>query len=375
MDIKTFIEKNKDELYRVHRELCLIPAPSHYEDERAAYCKAWLEGIGAEGVYIDEAKNVVFPYHCESSRNLTVISAHTDTVFPMDTPLNFTDDGKILRCPGVGDDTGCLAVMLFAVKYLLENRIEPKDGLLVVCNSCEEGLGNLKGIRQICRDYEGRIKQHISVDWGFTGVCNRAVGSTRYEVSVHTEGGHSFGDFGHKNAIAEAAKMIAKIYELKVPVKEGCKTTYNVGTVSGGTTVNTIAQNASFLCEYRSDDVSCMDVMKEAFLRIFGEAKTDGVDVDVKIVGERPCGKDVDENEIARLSQIYRNVVNDVLGLMPVDASGSTDCNIPLSLGIPSVCIGGMTAGGEHTVEEWADKASFLDGIQIVTRTVIELIK
>ncbi len=375
MNLLEYIEKNREDLYRVHKDLCLIPAPSHYEDERAAYCKAWLESVGARGVYIDEAKNVVFPYHCENSDRITVISAHTDTVFPMETPLSFTDDGKILRCPGVGDDTGCLAVMLFAVKYLLENGIVPENGLLVVCNSCEEGLGNLKGIRQIFRDYAGRIRQHVAVDWGFSSVCNRAVGSTRYEVSVHTKGGHSFGDFGNKSAIAEAAKIITKIYGLQVPLKEGCKTTYNVGTVVGGTTVNAIAQNASFLCEYRSDDVACMNEMKNAFFKIFDEAKSDEVEIGIRVVGERPCAENVDEKEIVRLSSLYQTIVADVIGVTPVYASGSTDCNVPLSLGVPSVCIGGMTAGGEHTVEEWADKASFLDGLQIVTRMILELIQ
>lgn len=375
-ELYAFLEANREALFATHKELCLIPAPSHFEDARAAYCKAWLEKAGAEGVYIDEAKNVVYPMNCEGSNRITVAGAHTDTVFPMETPLHWVEDGEYLRCPGVGDDTACLTVMLFVIKYLIEKKYCPKDGILFVCNSCEEGLGNLKGTRQIFKDYEGRILQHVAIDGELNEIFNRCVGSHRYEVTVKAEGGHSYSRFGNTNAIAEAARIISAIYELKVPEKEGTRTTYNVGTITGGTSVNTIAQTASFLCEYRSDDTDAMDVMKNAFEKIFSEAKKRrGVELEIKLVGERPCAKGVDEKKVEELTRLYSRIVEEVTGKAPQPESASTDSNIPLSLGIPSVCVGAMDSGGTHTTEEWLKKDSMPTGFLVVAKFISELMK
>lgn len=368
-----FLKANSENLYRTHQELCLIPAPSHFEDARAEYCKKWLEQNGAVGTYIDEAKNVIFPLNCDGSNQITVVNAHTDTVFPIETPLDYTDDGEIIRCPGVGDDTGCLTVMLYAVKFFLEQGYRPKNGILFVCNSCEEGLGNLYGIRQIYKDFAGRIAQQISVDADYNEIFNSCVGSHRYEVTVLTQGGHSYSNFGNKNAIAEASKIISRIYELKVPEKAGTKTTYNVGTVSGGTSVNTIAQKATFLCEYRSDDTDCMDLMKTAFERIFSEAQTDGVRLEIALVGERPCAKGVEQTKMDTLSNRCSQVIQKAVGQPPREEPASTDCNVPLSLGVPALCIGAMLSGGTHTTEEWLKKDSLLKGFEIVVKVLSQI--
>ena len=260
--MKSFIEENIEGVYKTIKELCAIPAPSHFEGDRAEYCKAWLEGVGAKGVYIDEALNVVYPVNCEGSNDITVFVAHTDTVFPDTEPMPYVDDGNRLISPGVGDDTTNLTLLLYAVKYFIQNGIDAPSGVLFVCNSCEEGLGNLKGTRQIFADYEGRIARFVSFDSGLSSIADRCVGSHRYEVEVRTEGGHSYGAFGKTNAIAELARIINDIYSIEVPKIENSKTTYNVGIVGGGTSVNTIAQSASMLCEYRSDNEECLAIMK-----------------------------------------------------------------------------------------------------------------
>jgi len=372
---KSFWQENEEYLYQTHKELCLIPAPSHFEDERAKYCKAWLENVGAKGVFMDEAKNVIYPMNCEGSNQITVVNAHTDTVFPMETPLNFMEEDGIIRCPGVGDDTACLVEMLFAIKFFLENNWQPKNGILFVCNSCEEGLGNLYGIRQIYKDYAGRIVRHIAIDAEVDEIFNRCVGSYRYEVTVLTKGGHSYSAFGNRNAIAEAAKMISKIYDLKVPEKAGERTTYNVGIIQGGTSVNTIAQNVSFLCEYRSTDAESMDIMEKAFQKIFAEAQTDEVKLKVELVGERPCARGVDQNEIDRLTDLFSPIIQEVTGKPAKKTSASTDCNIPLSLGIPAVCIGTMISGGTHTTEEWMEKSSFVLGFELLVKSLFALLE
>ena len=145
-----------------------------------------------------------------------------------------------------------------------------------MANSCEEGLGNLKGSKQIMKDFEGRIKEFYTFDGKYPGLVDRCVGSHRYEVICETEGGHSYGAFGNNNAIAELAKLITKLYEVKVPVKENTKTTYNVGSIEGGTSVNTIAQQAKMLYEYRSDDAECVELMKNTFEKLVAEANAEG---------------------------------------------------------------------------------------------------
>ena len=372
--IKSYLKENEAELYQTLKELCHIPAPSGMEDERAEYCKNKLISFGAEGVYIDGAKNVIFPINAEKSNKLTVIVAHTDTVFPDTEPMPYSDDGEIIKCPGVGDDTASLAVLLFVAKFLIENKIKSENGLLLVCNSCEEGLGNLKGTRQIFKDFEGRVSQFISYDAAsLNKITNACVGSVRYEVEVKTEGGHSYGAFGNKNAIYYLSKIVNAIYALDVPHIPGEKTTYNVGIIEGGTSVNTIAQNAKMLCEYRSTSSDALEIMKGKFFDIFDSARDMGVEVNVTVVGERPSAKGVDENDVARMAEIVSKTVKEVTGEGCTYSSGSTDCNIPLSLGVSALCFGVYVGGGAHTISEWIKKSSIIPGLEIAIKTTLDL--
>ncbi|MBQ9777536.1 MAG: M20/M25/M40 family metallo-hydrolase, partial [Clostridia bacterium] len=207
-------------------------APSHHEEKRAAFCKEWLESAGAEGVYIDEAKNVIFPLNCEGSNEITVVVAHTDTVFPDTEPMPYREEDGRIFCPGVGDDTASVVHLMLAAKYFVQNGIKPRGGVLFVCNSCEEGLGNLYGTRTVMKSYEGRVKQFLSLDsFSFEVLNIGCVGSHRYEVEVQTEGGHSYSRFGNRSAVLALAEMITEIYKIEVPKREGSKTTYNVGII------------------------------------------------------------------------------------------------------------------------------------------------
>ena len=373
--MKKFISENTQNIYKVLEELCAIPAPSHFEHKRAEYCKKWLEGVGAKGVYIDDALNVVFPYNCDGSDKITVFVAHLDTVFPDTEPMPYVDDGTYLKCPGIGDDTASVVIMMHAIKYILNKGLDAPGGVLFVCNSCEEGLGNLKGTKQIFKDYAGRISQFISFDSKFQNIANVCVGSHRYEVEVKTEGGHSYWAFGHRNAIAELARIITDIFSIEVPKLNNSKTTYNVGSISGGTSINTIAQSAKMLCEYRSDDEECLAIMKSNFERIFDDAKNRGLDVNVTPLGERPCMGKVDLSKIERLVDICGSVIHEVTGITTITYSSSTDCNIPLSLGIPAIAIGVYNGDGAHTREEWVEKASLPLGLEVAIKVILELIK
>ena len=372
-EIKKYIAENEEAIYSFLRDLCLIPAPSGHEEARAEYCRKWFEDNGAKGVYIDEALNVIFPLNCEGSSEITVFVAHTDTVFPDTEPMPYSDDGEIIRCPGVGDDTANLTVMMFMAKYFVEKNLTPEGGILFVANSCEEGLGNLKGTRRIFADYEGRIKQFISFDSNLDHICNCCVGSHRYEVEDKTVGGHSYQAFGNPNAINELCGIVRKIYEIEVPTREGARTTFNVGGISGGTSVNTIAQSAKMLCEYRSSNYECLAIMKENFANIFESARREGVEVNVKVIGERPCAAGVDENKIDELVNIGSDIITEVTGMEVTLRSASTDCNIPLSLGIPAICIGVITSGGSHTREEWLKKKYLIPGVEVAVKVGVAL--
>lgn len=371
--IESYVSTHKEELFDLLRTLCAIPAPSHHEEQRAEFCKNWLENAGAESVYIDEALNVVFPYACEESNEISVFFAHTDTVFPDTEPMTLIDDGDLLRCPGICDDTANLAVLMMTAKFLVEQHIAPHGGILFVCNSCEEGLGNLKGARQIFKDYAGRVKQFVTFDGHFKDLADRCVGSHRYEVELRTKGGHSFEDFGNRNAIAELSRLVTEIYAIKVPVVGNSKTTYNVGIIEGGTSVNTIAQSAKMLCEYRSDNEDCLAAMQERFDSIFSNAKARGLDVTVTKIGDRPCMGKVDLAKIEKMASLAAEIITRNTGISVERVSMSTDANIPLSLGIPSICLGVCEGGGMHTREEWLVKHNYHRGLAIGIEIVLSL--
>lgn len=368
-DIKQYLKDHHKELLNLIETLCKIPAPSNKEDKRAAFVKAWLEGRGAEGVYIDDALNVVFPYECEGKNQISVIMAHTDTVFPDMEPFSVIYDGNKMCCPGVGDDTTNLAMLLMTVQYVLEHKLHSERGVLFVANSGEEGLGNLKGCRQIMKDYEGRVAELTSFDGGYDGVCNYAVGSKRYHVTLQTEGGHSYGSFGNRNAIHLLSSMIDTLYTLKVPA--GGKSTYNVGTIQGGTSVNTIAQNAEMLFEYRSDVREHLAMMDNFFHQVIASYQAMDVPVEVELVGDRPCMGDVDPAQQAALNDKVFGIIKELTGNEVSGHSGSTDCNIPFSVGVPAICFGGYRGHGAHTREEYIELDSLELGFQIVTAHVL----
>ena len=355
-----------NEAFELLCTLAKIPAPSNDEGLRAEFVKNWLEDIGAKGAYIDDVLNVIWSLGNESAPTY-VFMAHSDVVFPDKTELLLEiRDGRIY-CPGVGDDTAHVVSMLMVIKEIVKNNLSPKNKRLVfVINSGEEGLGNLKGTRKIMQDFKN-VKEFVTFDGALPYLHRDPVGSVRFNVEVKTNGGHSYQAFGNKNAIACLCEIICDYYKTEVPTDS--KTTYNVGTITGGTSVNTIAQNASALFEYRSDKKSGLDFMQARFDDIINKYKKE-FDVTVTEVGNRPCASGVDKTAHDILCERAANAVKRVCGNANFKP-GSTDCNIPASMGIPAVCVPCVVTEGAHTRDEWVEIASLDGGIEIARELIM----
>ena len=370
-EVSEYLEQHFDETLELLTELAQIPAPSNHEEQRAEFCRRLLESWGAEGVCVDDALNVIWPIGCEGDAPVTVFMAHSDVVFPDTTPLPLTvRDGRIY-CPGVGDDTAGVTALLTAARYIAERKLRPRDGgVLLAVNSGEEGLGNLKGCRRIMEVYGSRVRQLVSFDaWNGEVTC-RSAGSRRYRVTVAAEGGHSWLEFGKKNAVAVLSAIIGELYAAEAP--EAGRNTWNVGTIRGGTSVNTIAQDAEALWEFRSDTRESLAAMEENLYRVIEKYRSSEVKITVEVVGDRPCMGGVDPERQERLAQRAAEAVRTYFGIEPKRKTGSTDCNIPLAMGIPAVAVGCHLGGGVHTREEYLEIGSLLPGLRLACDLVLE---
>ena len=347
------------ELTCLLRQLCRIPAPTGQEDARAAFCQNWLQAAGYEDCIVDEAKNVICPVGVTADNDVVIFMAHMDTVFPDTEPMELREADGRLYCPGAGDDTANLAVLLMAAKLLRKSGRQPKTGVVFCANSCEEGLGNLKGCRALMARYAGRVRQVVSFDLGLDAVFTRAVGSARYRITMHAPGGHSYLDFGKPNAIAEMAKLIGQLYALPLPADTTC----NVGQITGGTSVNTIAQRCEILYEYRAESNESLERMAQqlnAVLTPYGAA------VECELLGLRP-GMGICHDPAAQEALLERidGAVQRVTGVYPRHIAGSTDCNIPFSQGIPAACVGLVNMEGAHTRQEFVELDSLSQGLAV----------
>ena len=370
--INEYTKQSKDELINLIKALCAIPSFSHHELKKAEFIQDWFKQYNIK-TYIDEKYNVILPINDEGSNELVVFMAHIDTVFPDESGFECKEDGDYLYAPGVGDDTANVALLMLIARYLCLNAYTCDRGCLIVFNSCEEGLGNLDGSKYLHETYQGRIKECYSLDLGYDAIIAKAVGSIRYRITIKTEGGHSFSNFGNDNAIAIASKMISELYHYQVP--KTSTSTYNVGVIEGGTSVNTIAQNVAFLFEYRSDSQKDLLKMKCDFEHFITKYQTMGYDINVEVIGERPSMGDVGEVRMHEIIDSVACIIEHYSHHKPTILSGSTDLNSSYSLGIPGCCFGGYLGKGEHTKEEYILISSLETGMKIVMHYMLQFFK
>lgn len=357
--MKDFFEQNAQEALRCLEALCAIPSPSHAEEVRARWCAQTLRQYGARQVSIDGAGSVVCADWARE-RNNVLVMAHLDTVFDSGTDLTLRKDGGIWRCPGIGDDTVNVVAVLLLIKAMLEKGARPERGVLFALNTGEEGLGNLKGCRQLMRDWAGRVGEVVSFDLYRDEVYTDCIGSKRYRISASCEGGHSFHDFGRPNAIAALCGILTELYEYRP--EPGTDTTYNVGTMRGGSSVNVIARDAQCLWEFRSRDGGALAAADAHLQAVLDRRRREGVTLRCEVVGERPCRGEVDAARMQSLAADCEEAIFEETGVRAKRAAASTDCNVPLSLGIPAVCCGLVRGGGAHTLGEWIDADTLMDG-------------
>ena len=363
-EINDYVNQVQEELIQLIKDLCAIPSFSHKEKEKAQFIHNWFKQYNIDTI-IDEKYNVVLPINYNDE--CTIFCAHIDTVFPDETGFVCEEKNGKLYAPGVGDDTANVALLMLIARYLVLNHINIKNALIVF-NSCEEGLGNLEGIRHIMNTYKN-VKEFYSFDLTYEEIICKAVGSNRYRITILTEGGHSYSAFGNTNAIAICSDMIHDFYQYQVPTRG--KSTYNVGVIEGGTSVNTIAQSASFLFEYRSDNHEDLKEMIKFFNQTIKKYQNK-YNIQVEIIGERPSHGDDNQEKLDEIVNNVSTIIEMYSSKKPVLSSGSTDCNIPYSLGIPGCCFGGYIGKCEHTREEWIDIASLEVGMKILMHFMID---
>jgi acetylornithine deacetylase/succinyl-diaminopimelate desuccinylase-like protein len=368
--IKNAVEaarRNEPAIIEEQVRLCEIEAPPFKEQKRAAALKAAFEGLGLKNARIDAAGNVLGERPGAAPRPHLVFSAHLDTVFPEGTNVKTTRTGTVLKGPGIADDCRGLAVLVGVIRAMNEAGVQTPGSITFVGTVGEEGLGDLRGVKHLFdRELKGRIDRFVSVDGAGMGITHTAVGSRRYRVAYKGPGGHSYGAFGLANPIHALGRAIAKISELRVPAEP--KTTFNVGRVGGGTSVNSIAFEAWMELDLRSSDKAALTALDAASMKAVEQALAEENDrwgqrgqltLDAKLVGDRPAG------QVPATSPIIAAAVSvtKALGLTPTLDEGSTDSNVPISLGIPAVTIdGGGSSRGTHSLDEEFDTANSWQG-------------
>lgn len=369
-EYRNFCRNNKELALQTLRELTLTPTETGKEDQRIAYCMEWMKQQGMESVHTDELGNVIWEYRPEQEKKV-LYTAHLDTVFSLEEPLEIKEDGMIWRCPGITDDTVNVVMLLMAAKYVHETEPELPCGLIFAADLGEEGLGNLCGVRALVDHYEKNLCGMAAFDLYRDKMYPICIGSVRYRISAKTKGGHSFLNFGRKNAIAELAGLIGELYRFQTDAAS--HTTYNVGKIEGGTSVNTIAQDASMLFEFRSEDYRSLEACETYLEQTIAARQSEEVQYSCELVGKRPCARETAPVQMARMTRCAQKTLKAADGEEPVCSEASTDCNIPLSRHIPAICVGFCRGGGAHTREEWLDAASVEDGMCAAAALVCRL--
>jgi len=361
------VKRDEGQLVEEQVRLCEIPAPPFKETARAEAYRRAFQAAGLKNVRIDRAGNVLGERPGLAPRPHLVFSAHLDTVFPEETNVRTSREGAVIKGPGIGDDCRGLAVLLGVVRQLRAGNIQTAGSITFVGTVGEEGLGDLRGVKHLFNEeLRGRIDRFVSIDGAGLGITHIAVGSLRYRVTFKGPGGHSYGAFGIANPVHALGRAISRIADLQVPRLP--KTTFNVGRIGGGTSVNTISADAWMEVDMRSADRAALTALDAGFQKALDAALAEEnerwgnagrLSMEKTLIGDRPAGSMTADAPIV-LAAVS---VTRALGIQPRLDEGSTDANIAISLGIPAVTIdGGGSGAGAHTINETFDTTNSWQG-------------
>jgi tripeptide aminopeptidase len=352
-----YLQASEPETLDDQVSICEIAAPPFHEQERAAEYSRRLAALGLEEVRVDAEGNAIGERPGVGEGPTVVLSAHLDTVFPPGTDVAVTREGELMSGPGIGDDCRGLTAVLAVARAMQEVELETEGTIIFVGTVGEEGVGDLRGVKHLFGDeLEGRVDYFISIDGTGLGITHRAVGSHRYDVTYKGPGGHSYGAFGMPNPIHALGRAIAKIADFQVPRQP--RVTFNVGMVEGGTSVNSIAYETTMTVDMRSESVEELGEIDSRFREVVQAALDEEnsrwesdvqLEVDIVSIGVRPAGQTPADSAMVRAAV----QVVEYLGFEASLGGGSTDSNIPISMGIPALTIGGGGRGsGGHSLHE-----------------------
>jgi tripeptide aminopeptidase len=340
-----------------------IPAPTFEEAKRADFVYGLLEQEKLDELFIDTTGNVFARFAGKGMGKPLIISAHLDTVFPSDTDLRVTRGSKLIHGPGLGDNSLGVAALFGTLWSLSERKIERNGDVWFVANVCEEGPGDLRGMKAVVNRFGAEVQAYLVLEGlGLGHIYNRAVGVKRYRVTAKTTGGHSWSDYGELSAIHELSKLIVGLTSLALPKEH--RTTMNVGKTSGGTSVNVIASEAWMELDLRSEGQGSLAELVLAVENLIRDANQPDVECEARVIGVRPAGELSTNHPLIKLAEECLREQS----LEVVLTSGSTDANIPLSKHYPAIVLGVTTGGGEHTTKEFINTEPVAKGMEQLVR-------
>lgn len=358
-----------DRLLDLTLQIQQIPAPTFAEARRAAFVRELFVRDGIEEVEIDSTGNVLarLPGVAPGSAPL-LVSAHLDTVFPAETDLTPHRTDERITAPGIGDNSLSVAALFGLLWRLRERGVSLPGDVWLVANVGEEGLGDLRGMRALADRFGASPRGYLVLEgMAFGHIYHRGIGVRRYRITAQTAGGHSWTDYGNPSAIHELAGLANRISALKLP--EHPRTTLNIGRIWGGTSINTVAAEAAFELDMRSEDTGILESLVRQVDEHVIAAQRPGVTVEAELIGERPPGVIPPDHPLIQLAV---SCLNDQ-GESPSLIAGSTDANVPLSRGYPALVLGITTGGGAHTTKEYINLDPLERGLESVVQFLIRI--
>lgn len=360
------MNKLADKIIDLTLEIQQIPAPTFAEGPRGEFVRDLFAKENLKDVSMDSLGNVYARLAGKQKKaKPLIVSAHLDTVFPTSINLQIKKEGGRIIAPGIGDNSLGVAALFGILWGLREKNIMLNHDVWFVANVGEEGLGDLRGMRGVVERFNTDVIGYLVLEGLALGyVYHRAIGVRRYRITAKTAGGHSWSDYGQPSAVHELAALVTQLTGMQLP--RDPRTTMNVGTFGGGTGINVLASEAKCELDLRSEDIAALGKLIHQVEDVIINASREGVKITAEVIGQRPAGEISKNHELVKLAV---KCVNEQ-GLNAVLISGSTDANIPFSMGIPTVVMGVTTGGGAHTVNEYIDASPIEKGIETLIKFV-----